>query len=175
MGRAQRYNRRGSPGCSCACPRFPRIGCPDCWRISATVFRRDEVLIASPDLEEPESAPALPLTSFRWNARAQRLGADGRRLPGGQRTCTATRCGAGAPAGCGCLRFAGRGDSCDGGQDPVGADLIVPSVLSRRARWSCNLGVSLSVDRALFAAKYRLPVADGRRDVAPDGGANRVR
>ncbi len=30
----------------------------------ATVFRRDEVLIASPDLEEPESAPALPLTIF---------------------------------------------------------------------------------------------------------------
>jgi hypothetical protein len=30
----------------------------------ATVFRRDEVLIASPDLEEPESAPALPLTVF---------------------------------------------------------------------------------------------------------------
>ena len=30
----------------------------------ATVFRRDEVLIASPDLEEPEDAPALPLTVF---------------------------------------------------------------------------------------------------------------
>lgn len=30
----------------------------------ATVFRPDEVLIASPDLEEPESAPALPLTIF---------------------------------------------------------------------------------------------------------------
>jgi len=30
----------------------------------ATVFRRDEVLIASPDLEEPEDAPPLPLTVF---------------------------------------------------------------------------------------------------------------
>ncbi len=30
----------------------------------ATVFRPDEVLIASPDIEEPESAQALPLTVF---------------------------------------------------------------------------------------------------------------
>ncbi len=30
----------------------------------ATVFRPDEVLIASPDIEEPEFAPALPLTVF---------------------------------------------------------------------------------------------------------------
>lgn len=30
----------------------------------ATVFRKDEVLIASPDLEEPESESALPLTVF---------------------------------------------------------------------------------------------------------------
>src|SRR5579875_2429786 len=33
----------------------------------ATVFRRDEVVIASPDLEEPEFAPPLPLTILDTN------------------------------------------------------------------------------------------------------------
>lgn len=45
-------------------PSLPENALPGLLADLATVFRRDEVLIASPDLEEPEFAAALPLTVF---------------------------------------------------------------------------------------------------------------
>src|ERR1700744_1787158 len=53
-----------SPRLLLCVPSLPGDVLPGLLADLATVFRRDEVLIASPDLEEPESAPALPLTVF---------------------------------------------------------------------------------------------------------------
>jgi len=53
-----------SPRLLLCVPSLPDDVLPGLLADLATVFRQDEVLIASPDLEEPESAQALPLTVF---------------------------------------------------------------------------------------------------------------
>jgi hypothetical protein len=53
-----------SPRLLLCVPSLPDDALPALLADLATVFRKDEVLIASPDLEEPESATALPLTVF---------------------------------------------------------------------------------------------------------------
>ena len=53
-----------SPRLLLCVPSLPEDRLPGLLADLATVFHGDEVLIASPDLEEPESAPALPLTVF---------------------------------------------------------------------------------------------------------------
>jgi hypothetical protein len=45
-------------------PSLPGDALETLLRDLATVFRKDEVLVASPDLEEPEFAPPLPVTVF---------------------------------------------------------------------------------------------------------------
>ncbi len=54
----------GSPRLLVCVPSLPEDVLSDLLADLATVFRREEVLIASPDLEEPESASVLPLTVF---------------------------------------------------------------------------------------------------------------
>lgn len=54
----------GSPRLLLCVPSLPEDVLPGLLADLATVFRRDEVLIASPDIEEPEASPALPLTVF---------------------------------------------------------------------------------------------------------------
>lgn len=54
----------GSPRLLLCVPSLPENVLSGLLADLATVFRQDEVLIASPDLEEPESARALPLTIF---------------------------------------------------------------------------------------------------------------
>lgn len=62
---AERSGQTGGSARLLLCvPSLPEDMLPGLLADLATVFRRDEVLIASPDLEEPESAPALPLTVF---------------------------------------------------------------------------------------------------------------
>jgi len=53
-----------SPRLLLCVPALPEDRLPGLLADLATVFRKDEVLIASPDLEEPESQLALPLTIF---------------------------------------------------------------------------------------------------------------
>jgi glucosylglycerate synthase len=54
----------GSPRLLLCVPSLPDDVLPGLLADLATVFRPDEVIIASPDIEEPESAQALPLTVF---------------------------------------------------------------------------------------------------------------
>jgi hypothetical protein len=54
----------GSPRLLLCVPSLPEDVLPGLLADLATVFRPDEVLIASPDLEEPESGLPLPLTIF---------------------------------------------------------------------------------------------------------------
>jgi hypothetical protein len=122
------------------------------------VFRKDEVLIASPDLEEPESSPALPLTVFDgtrvrsdWaltagdyiaaNELAQRhdatqvllLGADVCALPA-----TAIREMADSIA--------------------AGADLIVPAYCLGAHDGLVTSALLYPLTRSLFAANIRFPL-----------------
>ena len=53
-----------SPRLLLCVPSLPGDGLPVLLADLATVFRKDEVLVASPDLEEPKSTAALPLTVF---------------------------------------------------------------------------------------------------------------
>ena len=54
----------GSPRLLLCVPSLPKDTLPGLLADLATVFRKDEVLIASPDIEEPEDASALPPTIF---------------------------------------------------------------------------------------------------------------
>ena len=54
----------GSPRLLLCVPSLPEDALPGLLADLATVFGRDEILIASPDLEEPEFEAALPLTIF---------------------------------------------------------------------------------------------------------------
>ena len=54
----------GSPRLLLCVPSLPEDALPGLLADLATVFSRDEILIASPDLEEPEFEAALPLTIF---------------------------------------------------------------------------------------------------------------
>lgn len=60
----QRPQRADSPRLLLCVPSLPDDVLSGLLANLATVFRPDEVLIASPDIEEPEFAPALPLTVF---------------------------------------------------------------------------------------------------------------
>ena len=65
MASAERGPQPGtSPRLLLCVPSLPGDALPGLLEDLATVFRKDEVLIASPDLEEPESGSALPLTVF---------------------------------------------------------------------------------------------------------------
>jgi hypothetical protein len=139
-------------------PSLPEDTLPGLLADLATVFRRDEVLIASPDLEEPESAPALPLTVFDgtrvrsdWvltagdyiaaNELAQRhdaaqvllLGADVCALPA-----TAIR------------------EMAD--KIAAGADLILPAYCLGAHDGLVTSALLYPLTRALFAANIRFPL-----------------
>lgn len=124
----------------------------------ATVFRRDEVLIASPDLEEPEDAPALPLTVFDgtrvrsdWvltagdyvaaNELAQRHGAAQVLLLGAD-ICT--------------LPATAIREMAD--KIAAGADLIVPTYALGAHDGLVASALLYPLTRALFAANIRFPL-----------------
>ena len=148
----------GSPRLLLCVPSLPEDVLPGLLADLATVFRKDEVLIASPDLEEPESAQALPLTVFDgtrvrsdWvltagdylaaNELAQRhdaaqvllLGADVCTLPA-----TAIR------------QMADR--------IAEGADLIVPAYSVGAHDGLVTSALLYPLTRALFAANIRFPL-----------------
>jgi len=148
----------GSPRLLLCMPSLPEDVLPGLLSDLATVFRPDEVLIASPDLEEPESAQALPLTVFDgtrvrsdWvltagdylaaQALAQRhdaaqvllLGADIRALP---------------PAA---IR-----EMAD--RVVAGADLIAPSYSLGAHDGLVTSALLYPLTRALFAANIRFPL-----------------
>ena len=139
-------------------PSLPEGALPGLLSDLATVFRKDEVVIASPDLEEPEAATALPLTVFDgtrvrsdWvltagdylaaNELAQRhdavqvllLGADICALPA-----AAIREIADRVAG--------------------GADLVVPAYSLGPHDGLANSAFLYPLTRALFAANIRFPL-----------------
>ena len=124
----------------------------------ATVFRRDEVLVASPDLEEPEDAPALPLTVFDgtrvrsdWvltvgdyvaaNQLAQQHGATQVLLLGAD-SCT--------------LPATAIREMAD--RIAAGADLIVPTYALGTHDGLVTSALLYPLTRALFAANIRFPL-----------------
>lgn len=148
----------GSPRLLLCVPSLPEDRLPGLLADLATVFRRDEVLIASPDIEEPETAPALPLTIFDgarvrsdWvltagdylaaNELAQRhdaaqvllLGADVCALPAAAIRAMADRMAA-------------------------GADLIVPAYSLGAHDGLVTSALLYPLTRALFAANIRFPL-----------------
>lgn len=148
----------GSPRLLLCVPALPENRLPGLLADLATVFRKDEVLIASPDLEEPESATALPLTIFDgtrvrsdWvltagdyvaaNELAQRhdaaqvllLGADVCGLPAAAIRAMADRIAA-------------------------GADLIVPAYSLGAHDGLVTSAFLYPLTRALFAANIRFPL-----------------
>jgi glucosylglycerate synthase len=148
----------GSPRLILCVPSLPEEVLPGLLADLATVFGRDEVLIASPDLEEPEASSVLPLTVFDgtrvrsdWvltagdyaaaNELAQRhdaaqvilLGADVCALPA-----TAIREMADRIAG--------------------GADLIVPAYSLGAHDGLVTSAFLYPLTRALFAANIRFPL-----------------
>jgi hypothetical protein len=147
-----------SPRLLLCVPSLPGNVLPGLLADLATVFRKDEVLIASPDLEEPESTPALPLTVFDgtrvrsdWvltagdyiaaNELAQRhdaaqvllLGADVCALPAAEIRAMADRVAA-------------------------GTDLIVPAYSLSAHDGLVNSALLYPLTRALFAANIRFPL-----------------
>jgi glucosylglycerate synthase len=147
-----------SPRLLLCVPSLPGNVLPGLLADLATVFRKDEVLIASPDLEEPESTPALPLTVFDgtrvrsdWvltagdyiaaNELAQRhdaaqvllLGADVCALPAVEIRAMADRVAA-------------------------GTDLIVPAYSLSAHDGLVNSALLYPLTRALFAANIRFPL-----------------
>lgn len=148
----------GSPRLLLCVPSLPEDRLPGLLADLATVFRADEVLIASPDLEEPESAPALPLTIFDgtrvrsdWvltagdylaaNELAQRhgaehvllLGADVCALPAGTIRAMADRVAA-------------------------GGDLVVPAYSLGAHDGLVTSALLYPLTRALFSANIRFPL-----------------
>ena len=147
-----------SPRLLLCVPSLPGDVLPGLLADLATVFRKDEVLIASPDLEEPESTPALPLTVFDgtrvrndWvltagdynaaNELAQRhdaaqvllLGGDVCALPAAAIRAMADRVAA-------------------------GADLIVPAYSLGAHDGLVTSALLYPMTRALFAANIRFPL-----------------
>ena len=148
----------GSPRVLLCVPSLPAEALPGLLADLATVFRRDEVLIASPDLEEPESAPALPLTVFDgtrvrsdWvltagdylaaNELAQRHDAAQVLVLGGDVCALAPR------------RIREMADRVTGG-----ADLIVPAYRLGAHDGLVNSALLYPLTRALFAANIRFPL-----------------
>ena len=148
----------GPLACFYVCPRFLRMYCQDCFRTWRQCSSRTKCCIASPDIEEPEASPALPLTVFDgtrvrsdWvltagdyqaaNELAQRhdagqvilLGADVCALPA-----TAIR------------------EMADG--IAAGADLIVPAYSLGAHDGLVASALLYPLTRALFAANIRFPL-----------------
>lgn len=155
---ASSAERRVQPRTLLCVPSLPEDVLPGLLADLATVFSRDEVLIASPDLEEPESATALPLTIFDgtrvrsdWaltasdyqsaNELAQRhdvaqvilLGADVCALPPAAIRAMADRVAA-------------------------GADVIVPAYSLGAHDGLVTSALLYPLTRALFAANIRFPL-----------------
>ena len=66
------------------------------------------------------------------------------------------------------------GDSRDGGQDRGRARPDVPAYSLGPHDGLGHFGAAVSVDTGAVRGEYSIPVADGRGDVAPDGGANGI-